>query len=391
MNTLAREFREFENLSELLDDLDKEGVTGFQWQEEYNRFMNLQARMRGQIHSCGFELTPLCNFSCKMCYVHLTETQARRESEILSTEQWKDIMRQAVQAGMMHADLTGGECLTHPGFKELYLYLCSQGVKVSVLSNGQLITEEMADFFAKYPPAALQITVYGSSEEAYERVTGRRAFADVCKAIERLKERGIRLLLVITPNRFMQEDTHALLEFLRGSGVRYGIGTGSLPAREDTGRVLDDYAPDSGLYIRLHRDEQEYQRSFQIAQQAQPEKQIVRIPKGFKTICKLPCSPGQCTCHINWKGEMQPCIPFHTVTRSVLEYGFDAAWDWIKKTMAAYEPPAECKACPHSAVCQSCPGERTAGVLNGPVSRAVCERYARYVEEKILTPPQECQ
>ena len=384
------ELREYENLAELLETLDKEGITGFQRQEEYKRFMNLQARMRGQVHSCGFELTPLCNFSCKMCYVHLTEAQARRESALLSTAQWLDIMRQAVNAGVMHADLTGGVCLTHPGFKELYLYLCSQGVQVSVLTNGQLITEEMADFFAKYPPAIVQITIYGSSEDAYERVTGRRAFADVCNAIQRLKKRGIRLFLPITPNRYMQQDVHALLEFLRGTGVEYAIGTGSLPAREDTGRILDDYAPDNSLYLRLHQDEQAYRRSLHPSAEPQPETRIVRMPKGFKTICKLPCSSGQCTCHINWKGEMQPCIPFHTVTRSVPAYGFDSAWDWIKKTMAAYEPPSECQACPQHAVCQSCPAERTAGVLNGPVNRSVCERYARYAQEKILTPPQEC-
>lgn len=390
MGALAEELREFENLTELLEDLDKEGITGFQRQEEFKRFMNLQARMRGQIHSCGFELTPLCNFNCKMCYVHLTEGQARRESAILSTEQWLDIMQQAVRAGVMHADITGGECLTHPGFKKLYRYLCSQGVNVSVLTNGQLISEEMADFFAKYPPATLQITVYGSSEEAYERVTGRRAFADVCKAIERLKKRGIRLFLPITPNHYMQEDTHALLEFLRGTGVRYAVGTGSLPAREDTGRFLDDYAPENELYLRLHQDEQAYWRAHGSQTETPPETRIVRIPKGYKSICKLPCSSGQCTCHINWKGEMQPCIPFYTVTRSVLTEGFDAAWDWTKKTMAAYEPPSECQTCPQRTVCQSCPGERTAGVLNGPVNRSVCERYARYVQEKILTLPQEC-
>lgn len=387
---MTREFREFEDLSEMLEDLDREGITGIQRQEEYKHFMNLQARMRGQVHSCGFELTPLCNFSCRMCYVHLTEAQARREGEILSTAQWRDIMRQAVDAGMMHADLTGGECLTHPGFPELYQFLCSQGVSVSILTNGQLITEEMADFFAKYPPAVVQITIYGSSEEAYEHVTGRRAFADVCKAIDRLKKRGIRLFLPITPNRYMQKDTHALLEFLRRTGVRYAIGTGSLPAREDTGRILEDYAPDNDLYLRLHQDEQQYQRSRRPAQERLPEKQIIRMPKGFRTFCKLPCSSGQCTCHINWKGEMQPCIPFHTVTRSVLTEGFDSAWAWIKQTMAAYEPPAECHSCPQRTVCQSCPAERTAGVLNGPVNRAVCRRYQRYVQENVLTPPQEC-
>ena len=382
---MEQEYREYASAMELLEDLARDGVTGYERQEEFKRFMNLQARMRGKIYTAGFELTPLCNFDCKMCYVHLTKAQMEKEGAVLSTETWKDIMRQAVDAGMMHADLTGGECLTHPGFRELYLYLRSHGVEVSILTNGQLITEELADFLAKNPPAIVQMTIYGSSEEAYERVTGHRAFADVCAAIERLKKRGIRMLLTTTPSRFMQEDTHALLEFLRGTGVRYAIGTGSLPAREDTGRMPGDYLPDSDLYVRLHLDEQEHQREMGLATSQQPEKRIVRIPKGFRTICKLPCSSGQCTCHINWKGEMQPCIPFHTVTRSVLKYGFADAWEWIKQTMAAYEPPRECLDCRMRSVCQSCAAERTSGVLNGPVNRDVCERYARYIETGVLS------
>ena len=386
---MERQYREYASVMELLEDLARDGITGHERQEEFLRFMNLQARMRGRPYTASFELTPLCNFDCKMCYVHLSGAQLKKEGTVLSTEAWLDIMRQAVDAGVMHADLTGGECLTHPGFQELYRYLCSRGVQVSVLTNGQLITEEMADFLASFPPTTLQITVYGSNEEAYERVTGHRAFADVCRAIERLKKRGIRLLLVITPSRYMQEDTHALLEFLRGAGVNYGIGTGSLPARENTGRILDEYEPDTELYVRLHRDEQAY--SAQFSQNLQPtSKRIVRIPKGFATACKLPCSSGQCTCHINWKGEMQPCIPFHTVTRSVLEHGFEAAWAWIRETVKAYEPPQECQSCAQRAVCRSCPAERTAGVLNGPVNRNVCKRYERYLQEGIVSLPKEC-
>ena len=383
---MAQEYREYASVMDLLEDLDRDGITGYARQQEFERFMNLQARMRGQIFTGSFELTPLCNFDCKMCYVHLTKHQMESEGAVLPTEQWLDIMRQAVDAGMMYADLTGGECLTHPGFKDLYLYLCSRGVKVSVLTNGQLITEGMADFFAKHPPAIVQITVYGSSEEAYEHVTGHRAFADVCAAIERLKARRIRMLLTTTPSRYMQQDTHALLVFLRGTGVSYAVGTGSLTAREDTGRVLEDYAPDSDLYVRLHLDEQAYIQGIAAQRARESEKRIVREPKGFKTICKLPCSSGQCTCHINWKGEMQPCIPFHTVTRSVLRYGFCDSWEWIKKTMSAYETPRECLDCKIQSVCQSCAAERTSGVLNGAVNRSVCKRYARYVEAGILHP-----
>ena len=384
------QIKEFDSAIDLLEELDREGITGQARAKIYKRYMNLRARMLGKPYSGGFELTPLCNFDCKMCYVHLNRAQMG-ETKLLSTQQWIDIMDQAIDAGMMHADLTGGECLSYPGFRELYLYLRSRGVGVSVLTNGQLLTEEMADFFAQYPPDMIQITVYGSCDDAYEAVTGRRAFEDVKAAIERLKKRNLRLFLAVTPNRFMQEDGHALLEFLRSTGVRYGVGTGSLPAREDTGRKLEEYAPESDVYVQLHLDERKYHKLY--AQPARESNNLVDyIPTNFEPISKLPCSSGVSTFHINWKGEMTPCIPFNTINHSVLQYGFEGCWLWIREQMSAYEPPKECADCPNVSVCASCPAERTLGFLNGPVNKAVCDRYAHFVQVGILqsSVEQEC-
>lgn len=382
------EIKEFDSLIDLLEELDRAGITGYRKQEIYKRFLNFRARMRGQVYSGGFELTPLCNFDCKMCYVHLTKGQMERESKLLTTQQWIDIMRQAVDAGLMHADLTGGECLSYPGFKDVYLYLKSRGVEVSVLTNGQLITDEIAAFFVQYPPSVVQITVYGSDEDSYEAVTGHRAFADVKAAIERLRKNNIRLFLSITPNRYMQEDSHALLEFLRLQEVRYGIGTGSLPARPNTGRNINDYSPETQLYVKLHLDEQRYLHNQGNADMP-PIPRVDYVPTGFRTESKIPCSSGLCAFHINWKGEMMPCIPFHSINRAVLEHGFEECWSWIKNQMIRYEPPVECANCSNRMVCVSCPAERTSGVLNGALNRAVCDRYEHYIQAGILRIPQE--
>ena len=66
---------------------------------ELEDFLKMKAREKGVPVSGQFELTPLCNFNCKMCYVHLMKDQLGT-TEILSVEQWKDLMYQAWQAGM---------------------------------------------------------------------------------------------------------------------------------------------------------------------------------------------------------------------------------------------------------------------------------------------------
>lgn len=386
----AIQIKEFDSVIDLLEELDREGITGQARTDIYKRYMNLRARMLGRPYSGGFELTPLCNFDCKMCYVHLNREQMG-DMKLLSTQQWIYIMDQAIDAGMLYADLTGGECLSYSGFRELYLHLRSRGVGVSVMTNGQLITEDMADFFTQYPPTKIQISVYGNDEDTYEAVTGCRAFADVLAAIERLKKRKLNLSLAVTPNRYMQSDTHSLLAFLRATGVPYVVGIGSLAAREETGRSLSMYAPENALYVKLHLDEQEYHRSHSAAVsvvRAVPP--VDYVPTGIDQLTgKLPCSSGRATFHINWKGEMTPCIPFDSVHRSVPVHGFADSWEWIKQQMSCYSPPEECINCSQNRICQACPAERTQGILNGSVNPDVCERYRQFIHAGLIRLPTE--
>ena len=88
----------------------------------------------------SFELTPLCNLDCKMCYVHLQDPSVRHR--MLSGKQWIGLMEQAISKGMMTALLTGGEAMTHPDFWEIYMYLINQGISIRLKTNGLLKTEE---------------------------------------------------------------------------------------------------------------------------------------------------------------------------------------------------------------------------------------------------------
>ena len=384
------QIKEFDSVIDLLEELDREHITGKARADIYKRYLNFCARLRGVPYCGSFELTPLCNFDCKMCYVHLNRDQMQGRP-LLTTEQWISIMDCAIDAGMMYADLTGGECLSYPGFREIYLHLRSRGIGVAILTNGQLLTEEFADFFAQYPPDSIQITVYGSNEDAYEAVTGRRAFEDVKRAIQLLKDRHVRTYLTTTPSRYMQKDIRELLTFLQSTGVRYGIASSSIPARDDTGRKLSDFAPEVDFYVRLLQEEMQFKKTL-----SQTEEKISPawgfIPKGLSQQTMLPCSSGQSTFHMNWKGEMFPCIPFYSVNRSVLEYGFENCWSWIREQMKTYMPPSECIKCTNRSVCDACAAERTMGVLNGPLNKSVCKKCEEFVRNGILTLPaeQEC-
>lgn len=366
--------KEFETLSELLEDLDREGISGIARTRAMGNFLLRKSRLHGKPYSASFELTPLCNFACKMCYMHLTREQMQREGHLLSTDEWLDIARQAVDAGVMNVDLTGGECLTHPGFTEIFSYLINRGVHVSVLTNGQLLSDKHIELFTRYRPAVVQISLYGSNSEGYINVTGIDAFEDVLHAVNRLKEADIRVSMTVMPNRFMKEDAPAMLDLLHSLNVDYRIGMTTLPARPETGRQIEEYIIDNEAYVGICRLEEEYQTRIAEERSLVPIKRYDFRIKGQEQFVGIPCAAGAAHFHINWKGEMQPCIGFHGVTKSVLANGLESAWFEIRELMKQYVSPNECQSCEYKKSCVGCAAEKTSGVLNGRINKWVCKR-----------------
>ena len=131
---------------EFLKELRRMNGKPVQSYKALSEHLDRKAREKGVPIFGEFELTPLCNFSCRMCYVHLEADQLAGR-EIMPVDKWKDLMHQAWEAGMMHVTLTGGECLTYPGFDELFLYLHSLGCDVTILTNGLLLDEQRIGFF----------------------------------------------------------------------------------------------------------------------------------------------------------------------------------------------------------------------------------------------------
>ena len=378
---VVEQVKEFESLAEVLEDLDALGIQGIHRYRAVNQYLSLKARFNDTPISGTFELTPLCNLDCRMCYVHLNANQLKPSERLLTVAEWKSIAKQCVDAGMMYVTLTGGECLTYPQFKELYLYITTLGIQPDVMTNGRLLTEEMIDFFTKHPPGVMQISLYGSSEDAYEQVTGHRACQQVHDGIERAKQAGLNLTIAITPNRFMQDDANALLELVHSLGLPYAISGATLPARPETQREILEYSVDIETYFKLQDADTAYKDVMTREQHAFIVPQY--YPKTTKKLEGLPCGGAHSSFHVNWKGELCPCIAFSaSVHYSLFVHGFQEAWRLVRNTMAEFKLPQECSACKNKDYCTSCPGEKCMSAVNGKLNSAVCQRLEVYLRKK---------
>jgi len=141
----------------------------------------------------ALELLPLCNMNCDMCYVRLSRSEMECQGQLRTVDEWILLAQQMQKAGTLFLLLTGGEPLLFPDFKTLYLELRNMGMILTINTNGTLLGESWADFFAEYRPRRINITLYGAdaaSSAITPRALIRPSAPSVCSANETLMSKS---------------------------------------------------------------------------------------------------------------------------------------------------------------------------------------------------------
>ena len=351
----------------------------------YDSYLDYKAREKGIPIFGQLELTPLCNLDCKMCYTHLTKEQIQDRS-LLTVEQWKQLIHDAWEAGLIRVNLTGGECLGYPGFEEIYLYLHSLGCEIRVLTNGVLLDERWVEFFKAHPPILIQISLYGGDEDTYEQVTGQRKFSVVSANIHRVIESDLPLLLAITPSRYMGKGLPDTLRAAKKFGVPYIISPYLINPKEETGRANQEHALTIDEYIELYRLRNELDgvenRSID------PEK--LPPPGGPYhecSDCGLTCTAGMSSFDISWDGAMHPCNTYRFLAGYPLKEGFISCWNRLHQTAASWPRIPECNECPYESVCSTCLVKKAEFSEPGKQPTVFCEQTRYLVQHGALRIP----
>jgi radical SAM protein with 4Fe4S-binding SPASM domain len=146
--------------------------------------------------SFELEVTARCNNNCRHCYINVPAGDQEARARELSLDEILGISREAAELGAVWCLLTGGEPLLREDFFDIYLGLKRLGLLVSVFTNACLVTGDHTALFRQYPPRAIEVTVYGVTQETYERVTRRPgSFASFRRGLRLLQAGGVEIRL----------------------------------------------------------------------------------------------------------------------------------------------------------------------------------------------------
>ena len=311
-----------------------------------------------------FELSPVCNFSCRMCYVRKTQKEVQSSSrKILTLDDWRRIAREARQAGMLELLLTGGEPLLWPDFWTLYEELVDMGFLISINTNGSLIDGEAVARFRKRPPHRINLTLYGAGDASYRRLCGiDGVYTRVDSAIRGLVDAGITVKLncSLTPDN--AEDLDRIVDYARERGTMLSVSTYMFPPlRRDPTQVgvNERFTPEESSeymmrYLRRNRGEELFQRYLKSILDGKTD------PLGLEEGCidpvdgQIRCRAGKASFWVTLDGWLLPCGMMPEPKVDLKERSFGEAWQKLTEMAAAIRLSGLCDKCPSREICHPC-------------------------------------
>jgi len=185
-----------------------------------------QRVVAGRVPANGtIEVTRRCPMRCVHCYNNLPLDDREARLKELSYEEHCRILDEIAEAGCLWLLYTGGEIFARRDFLDIYTYAKKKGMLITLFTNGTLITPKVADYLTDWRPFSIEITLYGCTQETYERITGIPGSFERCmNGIHLLKDRGLPVKLktvVMTLNRHELRDMKQYAEEELGLEFRF--------------------------------------------------------------------------------------------------------------------------------------------------------------------------
>src|SRR6266481_2298899 len=138
------------------------------------------------------ELTHRCPLHCVYCSNPLA-MQARANE--LPTEVWSRVFKEAAEAGVLQADLTGGEPLARTDIVDLIRAARAAGLYVNLITSGLPMNEAKLAALVEAGLDHIQLSFQGAREGPANEISGTKSHAHKLRVLEWLKKHRIALTL----------------------------------------------------------------------------------------------------------------------------------------------------------------------------------------------------
>lgn len=293
--------------------------------------------------SLFIELTGKCNFNCPFCYIHTCNNI--NQYSFKPFDEMKNDIDYLLSNGLMTCTISGGECFLHPDFSQIYEYLKTNGILVTVLTNLSLLDSKLIDLFSKLPPYKIDVSIYAIENEAMYKITNQNKVNSqvVLENILKLKKAGINITCKTPYNQLTRAQIPLISEWCKQHNIPYFYSM----------ETFDNYDGKKMNKFSMSSTEVMADRI------AAKKNKLKSNYKNYSKKLNFMCKGGEYGLFISYDYYLRPCMPFYAIEEAnfdINKYGIKEALNKMKQFIYKYRgtPLLYCNGCDASNLCDLC-------------------------------------
>jgi len=271
-------------------------------------------------YSGSIELTLRCNVRCRHCYILYP---GATDGE-MDTQQAKAVLQKLADGGCIFLLMTGGEILARPDFKELYLHAKQLGMLLSVYTNATLVNEDIVAFWKENPPRRIEVTIYGHTEETYEKVTNTRgSFKRFRRGVELMLDAGLPVHLKMMVMKSNVHEFAQVRDWVHNLTGDFLFDKDITPMLDGSTEVLKErISPEQ--YVLLDQEAPDFSQEYRAKADA-----VALTTQGDELFT---CGAGIRTFHVDPTGTLHSCMLWRETGYDLLHHDLSG---WAEHLQAA--------------------------------------------------------
>ena len=188
----------------------------------YEKIMKFDEKVKNgeSIAIIQFQYDYTCNFRCLHCSVK--KFQGKREGRYFTSDDVKELSRQADEMGLAQIVITGGEPLVFPDFDDIVKTIDPQKFWIVADTNGWFLDAERAKYLKSIGVDKIQLSIdslLAAEHDEFRRKPG--SYERAIRAIDAALGAGLNTIVqtVVTKQRVRSKEFIEFLEFLNRKGV----------------------------------------------------------------------------------------------------------------------------------------------------------------------------
>ncbi len=298
-----------------------------------------------------WHLSEICNLKCKHCYQEKHKPVQLKFNQLIDIlNQYRELLKKLKVKG--HINLTGGEPLCCPFFfkildefqkdKDLYSF--------SILTNGTLITDEIAQKISSYNPEYVQVSLEGG-RKTNDYVRGKDVYKKVAKAISYLKKYNIFVSLSFTATKLNYKEFPKVVKYAIKNNVDNVWSDRFIPLGTDYDKEFVMGYKETREFLSIM--EQERQKLKKIKSNT---KIAMYRALQFQMTNDFPyrCTAGVSLLTVMENGDLVPCRRLPIVVGNLLKDNMYKLYknNKILKEFQKDKIPKDCQKCEHAELCR---------------------------------------